>query len=289
VSRSTLSAEGTGSKLNFSTITTFNGGGSWNTEVTGSSGGTVDLSKVPSLTSGAYDIRAIGAGGIVKLNAVTNFSPTNFSDTNRILVQDGGSIELPNLTTIGERVSVVVNGASSLNLPALTAANKVNFGVLNGATFTMPAAVTSYTGNTATRSTLSADGTGSKLDMSSITTFNGGNSWNTEVTASNGGTVDLSKVPSLTSGAYDIRAFGAGSVTKLNAVTNFSPTNFSDTNRLWAADGGTIEVPNLTTLGDRAQVVVSGASTMSLPALTSANKASFFALNGAVFIFTAKF
>ncbi len=93
--------------------------------------------------------------------------------------------------------------------------NQSDFVVKGGAQLTLPSSVTSYAGAAARPNLLQAEGTGSLLNLSSLTSFAAGTNYDTNVQATGGGVVNLSGVTTITTGSADFYADGAGSVLNL--------------------------------------------------------------------------
>ena len=278
-------ANGMGSIVNLSGITSFasSTAGFTNTQIYAQAGGTVNLSALSSITTGETDAIASGAGSTIDFTNLTTFSANKFNDVRRFRAENGGHIISPNLTTISGRVSVELSGASSmLDLADLTNVNDLSFLAENNATLSLPAVITSY--SSSAQSAIVANGTGSIVNLSGITSFASSTalSTNTQIYAQAGGTVNLSALSSITTGETDAIASGAGSTIDFTNLTTFSANKFNDVRRFRAENGGHIISPNLTTISGRVNVELSGASSMlDLADLTNANDLSFLAENSA--------
>jgi hypothetical protein len=271
-------ADGTNSRVDMSSVTTFNGGTFVNAKLIANSGGRVELDGVATITTGATLIDANGTGSVVDVSALTTFTRTNVSDTTRLRATGGGSILSSNLTTLGP-VRVEVDGAgSSINLGSLTNAESVRFAASNGGLI-QPSILTSYSGGSA-GGTMNASGSGAMADFSSVTTFNGGTFNRVDMVATGGGRVELDNVTQITTGATNVEADGAGSKVVLTDLTTFTRDNFADTGRLRANNGGEIETPSLTTLGQVNVDVVGATSQIDLSQVTNAVSTTFLASTG---------
>ena len=209
---------------------------------------------------------ATGAGSTIDFTNLTTFSVNKFNDTRRFRAENGGHIISPNLTTISGRVNVELSGASSmLDLADLTNANDLSFLAENSATLSLPG-ITNYftpngsqfraiTGGTLNLSTLTsysatasssivANGTGSIVNLSGITSFSSATNFlaNTQIYAQAGGTVNLSALSSITTGETDAVASGAGSTIDFTNLTTFSANKFNSTRRLRAESGGAVRI-----------------------------------------------
>ena len=278
-------ANGMSSIVNLSGITSFasSTAGFTNTQIYAQAGGSVNLSALSSITTGETDAIASGAGSTIDFTNLNTFGANKFNDVRRFRAENGGHIISPNLTTISGRVSVEISGASSmLDLADLTNVNDLSFLAENNATLSLPAVITSY--SSSAQSAIVANGTGSIVNLSGITSFASSTalSTNTQIYAQAGGTVNLSALSSITTGETDAIASGAGSTIDFTNLTTFSANKFNDFRRFRAENGGHIISPNLTTISGRVNVELSGASSMlDLADLTNANNLSFLAENSA--------
>ncbi len=286
----TVQASGTGSKIDFSHITSLSGGNRGAVGLNALSGGLVDASAIASITTGATDVYASGSGSVVDLTSLTTFGGDNPFQPRRLRVDTGGKIISPNLTTLvasGIGLNISISGAtSSIDLSHVTSFNSVSISVDSGGVFTPPTAITSYSyGNDAPL--IQASGTGSKIDFSHITSLSGGNRGAVGLNALSGGLVDASAIASITTGATDVYASGSGSVVDLTSLTTFGGDNPFQPRRLRVDTGGKIISPNLTTLvasGIGLNISISGAtSSIDLSHVTSFNSVSISVDSGGVF------
>jgi hypothetical protein len=276
--RTTLEAQGAGSLLDLSNVTTFNGGGFVNAVLSANTGGKIEMENVSSIVNGATFVEASGANSRIELNALTTFSRTITTDFAELRVSGGGVLNTPNLTTVGNRVGVQVDGStSSISLSNVTSADTVSFRALNGGIVNL-SSLTSYTADS-NGSTFRATGTGGKVDMSALTNFDGGTFVTSIVQAESGGLVEMENVTTLDTGSYLFDATAGGTI-NLSALTTLTRTNFADAARLRATGGGTIITPNLASIGTLLVEVDGATSSVNLASLTSVNSTSFTALNG---------
>ena len=312
--RTALSADGVGSLLDLSHVSTLNGAayGSYNPYsyiINASNSGTVDLSGLTAIT-GSTDADwlkfAVSNSGLIKLDNLTSVTNRTWFDVlnasldlpnlnsttqTQLVLNAGSSISAPKLSsmtgagtaiTLANGISLSLpslnqfaNGAitlgsgSNLSLPILTLFSDSDLSLSPGRTLALgPISnldysriavsggvvlsfplVTSYRMDwqdyRAARTALSADGAGSKIDLSKVSTFNGTaygsyNEYSYIVSASNSGVVDLSAVTAA-SGAVDSDwlkfAASSGGTIKLNSLKNIS-------NRAWfdASTAGTIDL-----------------------------------------------
>jgi hypothetical protein len=196
----TLQAQGEGSVLDLSALTTITETESWS--INAYSGGEVDLTGLTSLTS-AYHSTITDSGGSTILNA--NLTSLNGIDA----LLDGTD------THVADAWTSLTNGllevtVGSYSLAGLTNVDGSSLQVLNGATLSLPNLTTYDSSFT----TLQAQGEGSVLDLSALTTITETESWS--INAYDGGEIDLTGLTSLTS-AYHSTITDTGSSTILNA------------------------------------------------------------------------
>ena len=302
----TLQARGAGSRLDLSTVTTLTGSGFIRTLfITAEDGGTVDLSGLTEITGGATNLSASGLGSVVDLSALTTFLDTNSHRASLISPTNGGSVTAPHLTTL-DAVNVTLNGTGTLptsqiesytrgvasfanvavdfatatdvtgssftltgggtvDLTSASTIHGASFVVRDGVTLALPSATT-YAG---ANSTLEANGDGSRLDLSSITTLSGGGFIDTLfIKATDGGTLDLSNATAVTGGATNVSAQGAGSVVDFSSLTTFSDTNGNRASAMTATQGGSIVAPVLTALA-AVNLTIDGSGTISTSQIQS--------------------
>jgi hypothetical protein len=243
-------------------------------EIRSSSGGVVDLSNLQSVL-GDGEVRFVSDAASYTLPALANANNVSYS------LQPGSTLNLPALTaqTGGQ---LVVPAGGTFNLPALTTLTNAFVGLTSG-TFNAPvlanidntqievSAGGSFTTvddvyNTnlqfgGTKVQLSADGTGSALNLASITAYNANASFGgiqaQQIRATNNGHIDLSGLTSIAVNAeaqdrLEFFAASGGSIdlTALQSITGITPTRFT------ASGGGTINLGDLT-VGQNVQFVVS--------------------------------
>ncbi len=287
-----FTADGAGTLLDLSSLTTVErSGGSTNSDlnISASDGGQVDLSGLggftdnASGTNGLIRITAEGAGSGVDLSGVSSISDA------QITVRDGGDVsgQLVSLTGRSQLLKRGLDdtdgdGVDMIDLSALVSADNATLIAEDGATLALGAAsidrsdliaqkgflgaggatltttATSWTGTNgfALDRAFTADGAGTLLDLSSLTTVErSGGSTNSDlnISASDGGQVDLSGISGFTdnasgtNGVVRITASGAGSTIDLSAVTaldradvTIDDTASVDLGQLASFDRGTI-------------------------------------------------
>jgi hypothetical protein len=352
--RTALSADGTGSLLDLSHATTFDGaafgyGGSWTYTVQGLNGGIVDLSgvtsvsgartdagdnndwlrftaqnggtirldklaattgavwfdvQVPSFTlpalrtvayRGRFDlatgagvslpalqafngVRAKGVGFSLGTNATLDAPQLASINDAQISLGTGAVMKVPSLASMTYSQLSLSPGRSFMFDPTkLSSVDYSNLYVSGGAALSLPAVSdyrTDYTDNRANWLIMSADGAGSLLDLSHVTTFNGaavgyGGQWTYTVQAVNGGMVDLSRVTNVTGSRLDA---GDGNDWLRFAAQNGGAIKLDKLSATAGAVWFDVQVPSFTlpalqTVGGRGRFDLATGSTVSLPAL----------------------
>jgi hypothetical protein len=308
-----LQADGGGSVLNLSSVTSLAGGPSTGAElfIQALEGGQVNLSAATDVTAGAAQILANGPGSVVDITAMTTFNDTNGNATSSIRALDGGTVLMPNLADLNavnltldgtgtlstnqiqfynngsvtatgvtadfsgatdvsgssfdvtggllslpaaaniSAASIWLRGGATADLSSAATINNASFYVYDGVTLAAPLA-TGYlhTGGNYVDRILQADGAGSVLDLSFVTSITGSGSTGADlfIQGLEGGSIDLGGVTEVSGGAAQILATGVGSVVDISVMTTFNDTNGNTTSSIQALDGGAVLMPLLTDL-----------------------------------------
>jgi len=259
-----LKASGASSLLDLSNFTALSGADGFASAVRleALTGGKVDLSQIGSITTGAVWVKADGASSVVDLTALTTFTDTNINGASQLEARNGGTIIVPNLTTI-DAVNLIIGATGVINtaqietftnatatadgatpdFSGMTNVQNSNFHAMGGGTITLPG-ITSYVPDdifNVDRS-LKASEASSLLDLSNFTTLAGTDGFAAEVRieALSGGTVDLSSIAAVNTGAVWVKADGTNSVVDFSALAAFTDTNANGASRLFASNGGTV-------------------------------------------------
>ncbi|MEM8679379.1 MAG: Calx-beta domain-containing protein, partial [Planctomycetota bacterium] len=301
-------ANGVGSVLDLSAMATMSGGGFIRTHfIDAESGGLVNLSGLTEITGGATHILADGMGSRVELPILTTFTDTNGNRSSLmspsaggtidapllttltsvdILVQpmgtlatsqmtsfssgemkvDGTHVELPQLTNFSNSSLLLCNGGTA-NVPNVSAIDGASFEVYDGVTLSLPSA-TSYVGQSNNTTRFRAQGPGSRLELSGVTTLSGGSFISTLfIDATDGGVVDLGGLSEITGGATNVLAQDAGSVVDFSMMTSFTDNNGNRESVLQPLNGGTLLAPQLNALS-AVRVSLNGTGTLPTSQLT---------------------
>ena len=269
-----LIADGAGSQLNLSSsLTSFTGGGGSSTfqDTNGATISAPHLAAFSNITitldgSGSTannqwatitgDSRLILTGGTVSLPALTDL------DSAGLLVQNGGSLTLPNLTHYTETTSTLfeANGVNSnLNVSALTTlGNMTNFWQVQafaGGTVNLTGLATINQPNANVQ--LNADGAGSQLNLSSsLTSFTGGGGSST-FQDTNGATITASHLATFNNINVTLDGTGTVPVSQWTTITGGGSLTVT---------GGTVTLPGLTNL-DNANLTMRDGASLTLGAL----------------------
>jgi hypothetical protein len=247
----TFQADGAGSLLNVSALTTlpqqlyF-----WSIEAT--KGGTLDLTGLASVGSPGFVSATDTGGSNLELNS-------NITTLNGVAVTlDGADARIASSWT-GLTSGILTVTGGTVRLPKLTDINGLSLYAQDGGTLALPG----VTGFACDNNTFQADGTGSVLDVSALTTLSqqSGYSNNWSIEATNGGTLKLTSLTSLGSqGSVSLTDTGGGTlldskVTTLNAVSA-------------TLDGTDKQVDSSWTTFDNGSLTLTAGS-LVLPALTN--------------------
>ena len=220
--------------------------------------GTIALAQITSFTGGTLSL----SGGTLGLTMLSDI------DGSSLLVSGGASMTLPEVTgyngPTGYTTTLQATGAGSmLVLPMLGSitANAALYSLIQvqalaGGNVELPALIKTGGGPLQ----LESDGAGSMLDISSLTSFQGGSSLtdSSGLQVTHGGTVLDASLTSL-SGA-NLTLDGTGTIA-VAPITSFTGGTLS-------LDAGTLSLPELSDI-DGSSLQVTGGASLTLPVLTS--------------------
>ena len=273
----TWRADGAGSLLDLSSITNLTLGSSRVCYVQAYNGGAVDLHRVTA-AAGAVQIDARDAGTVVDLSGMTGRWASLGSYTLILHAQTGASILIPNVTQL-ENAELRVDNTGTISTAQLNLLTNVmvtvdgsapNFGqvtniddtdiyALNGGIARMTNVFRATHGKQ--NPTWDAEGTGSLIDLSSVTNLTLGISRVLYVHAYDGGKVDLRRVK-VAACAVQVDARDAGTVVDLSGMAGRWTSLGSYTLILHAETGASIVIPNVTQL-ENAELRVDNTGTIS--------------------------
>ncbi|MFA6242741.1 MAG: hypothetical protein WC655_17515, partial [Candidatus Hydrogenedentales bacterium] len=258
-------------------------------------GSRIDLSSLPMLVGPAFSADYVikvsaTSGGVIDLSSATevrNYVTISATGT-------GSQVDLSTMTEIDGSdgfVSATIRDHGSILLPKLATVICAGFYVYDGLTFDL-SSVTSFTCTQYDQGVLLAQGTGSKIDLSNLSTIVGPTEDNYFfiITATFGGVVDLSSVGEILN-QLKISATGVSSQVDLSGMTEINGgdvfvtikdhgsvllTNLAAVSHaaFYAYDGLTLNMPNLVSLTGGAYedntVCASGSgSRIEMPKLTT--------------------
>ena len=269
--RADITADGAGSSVDLSALVNILDNSvwdtTWNSSLTVKNGGSITAPVLTTLkgvnvTLDGSGSLAIGnwinwtegvatlSGGNYSFTALTNANQTAFT-------VNGGSLELPILTTLSNG-SLTLSGGATANAPVLSNINGSSLLVNGGVTLSLPA-VTNYVGTGGATATLRASGAGSVLNLSNVINVDFSFAHNNalQIEAQTGGKVDLRRVTQISDETVnaarraDITADGAGSSVDLSALVNFLDNSAWDTtwnSSLAVKNGGSASLGNQTSI-----------------------------------------
>jgi hypothetical protein len=272
-----LEASDAGSLLDVSSLTTLDGGTGFNyLIVLARRGGKIDLSSVPKADAGSIDFRATDADSVIDLSNLVEFEdPTGF--IGRLRALNGGEIIAPSLVSLVD-IDTTVDGASTLptgqlvtftvglltadgavpDLSGLQMIDEGNFTARNGGVVTLPPSLNAYVAGSAKQTNFKAQGAGSLLDFSALTSLEAGTNFQRlNIYAENGGVVDLSQVAAIPAGAADVKADQAGSQIDLSGLASWNESG-SYGSRLRVLTSGHISLNTGTTVLTDVMVMLNG-------------------------------
>ena len=259
----TWRADGSGSQINFSTLTNLEQGNYQRLYVQAYKGGNVDLHGLASGAS-AVTVDAQDAGSIVNLSGLSGRWTSQASGQLDLSVQGGAFLLIPNVTQL-EHASLRIQGSGGIPTAQINLLTNVtltvdgtapNFGmltniddtsvfVINGGVARLTNVVRAAIGNS--NPTWRADGGESLIDLSRLTEIDEGYYQRLYVQAYHGGTVDLHRMSSSTA-AISVDAQDAGSVLDLSSLSGRWTSLGSGQLDLSVQGGAFLLIPNLTQL-----------------------------------------
>ena len=255
----TWRADGAGSLVDLSSVTNLTLGYYRALYVQAYNGGAVDLHRVRT-AAGAVQVDAQDAGTVVDLSGLVGRWTSLGSSELVLHAQTGASILMPNVTQL-EHASLRVDDPGTISTAQLTLLTNVtltvdgsvpNFGrvtniddcdiiALSGGVARLTNVFWVTHGNQ--NPTWKADGAGSLVDLSSLTSLTVGYYRALYVQAYNGGKVDLRRLTALATGSVQVTADGTGSVIDLSTLSGFVSVG-SSSSSLTARNGGIILLNN---------------------------------------------
>ncbi len=265
----TIQANGTSSKVDLSGITSITGTGNLN--INAVSGGTIELDALVSTTARDININVDGASSVLDLTALT--SAIDSTRLSNLTLANGGTLVAPVFATY-QGGTITVNNMS-VTFSALTDIDTSSLFTNSGGVLSLPN-VTSYDEAPSASTTFRANGTGSMIDLTPMTSITG--TGNLNINAVSGGTIELDALVSTTARDININVDGASSVLDLTALT--SAIDSTRLSNLTLANGGTLVAPVFATYQGGTITVNNMTATFS--ALTDIDSSSLFTNSGGV-------
>ena len=252
----TLEANGAGSLLSLPNLT--NADGSFYANAT--AGGTVSLPLITGFTQGGHELYAT-SGGTISISKLTSAVSTY------IHTDGSGIITTGQLTSLTASSQIVATSGSVPDYGNLIDADDTSILAQRGSSVTLPG-ITHYPGASGIPR-LEADGPGSILSLPNLTSADG-SFW---VNATDGGTVSLPLVTSITQGGDTLYATGGGTIS--------IPALVSAGGTVIHTDGtGTVTTGQITNLTAGSQILATGGSMPDYGMLTDADNTNIYAQGG---------
>ncbi|MCA9035909.1 MAG: hypothetical protein KDA91_12315, partial [Planctomycetaceae bacterium] len=242
-----LLADGAGSKLQLTGITSLNGvGRNGRVAIKTTGGGVIDLSNLVTIPSGTTEVSAMDPGSLIDFSRLQTWTDANQNRSSSVTWGNGGVVNVDSLLTMNS-IGVTANTGETLVFPALT-----HMGA-----------------GSDTTAVLIADGIGSRIEFPVLTTMDGTNRHGaTHLRARNGGVIDMSAVVHNLDGTTLVSAFDAGSLIDLSSLQTWTDGNqFNHSSVTWGL-GGFVAVDSLHTISS-VGIVSNTGDTLVFPALTA--------------------
>ncbi len=279
----------TGGTLEFPNVTLAHALDFYQLECWASGGGRIYLPRLATL-NGAILVNADGTNSLVDLTGIYGRLANTTLGAASLEALNGGAILIPNVTEL-YRVALTIGAGGQINTTQLTAFTQAllsldgatgqfplltNFtsssiDLVNGAHLTLPLVTELVRTNTGGLS-LSVDGAGSVLDLSSVTSAQVAPFYHLELYASAGGHILLPNLTSLT-GALDVRAEDAGSLVDLSGLSGVLSNTQAGQTLFNVSAGGTVLLPNVTGL-DQVTLAIQGTGSFPTAQLTSLTRST---------------
>ncbi len=270
-------ADGAGSVLDVSAVTNLAVGSGSRLFLQAYNGGTVDLHRLTTRTNALW-VEAQDPGSIVDLSGLSGRCGSAGDFEFNLKAQSGASILIPNVTQLdGASLSIADPGSvSTAQLKVLTNvtltidAAEPNFG---GVTNVDDTSIYALNGGVARLTNVThclmngyttswqADGAGSRVDVSEITTLAVGKNSRLYLEVYNGGLLDLHRLTTKTNALW-VDAQDGGSVVDLSGLSGCYSSSGDFEFALSAQNGATILIPNVTQL-QRAALTIADPGSIS--------------------------
>ena len=228
---------------------------------------------------GATDDVTINVAGVITVTHASGSTTIGSVNSAENLVISGGSLTVTNGASVvsgslnvGTLASVTANGATTtFTASGATTIDGSNLFASAGGQLNL-ALATSYAEAPSNLTQLVANGAGSQIDLSGVTSLTG-TTGAMNIYAQAGGTVNLAALASTTAADINLQADGATSVLNLTALASDSDTSLAST--LTLANGGTLTAPAFATYFGGSISVTN--MTAAIATLTNMDSTSLFA------------
>jgi RHS repeat-associated protein/uncharacterized repeat protein (TIGR01451 family) len=296
-----FTADGGGSQIDLSSLTSLSGRNS-DSSLTVTHGGSILDRKLTTLNEATVTLDGTGTIATTQWASFTNFSSITVTGGSYILsgmndldgsvlaVSGGASLSLPNVKSYtgstysyySSTVFSATEAGSTLSLGALSTAILATGGTIwnvnatKGGQINLPhLATVSVTGGSQVGAQFAADGNGSQIDLSSLTSLSGRNS-DSSLTVSHGGTILDGKLTTLNEATVTLDGTGSITTSQWASFTNFSSITVT---------GGSYTLPGMTDF-DGSFLTVNGGASLSLPNLTTYTGTTYSYYSSSVFTAT---
>ncbi|MEM7536848.1 MAG: Ig-like domain-containing protein [Chloroflexota bacterium] len=283
--------EGAGSLLDLSTLTTLAGNTFVNDslQIKVTDGGKVDLSNISQIDVGKVQFTASGDDSLIDLSSLTRFVRDTTGQS--ILSPTAGGTILIDQLTDAQGISLILDSTGTLatsqirsfiaggidisgftpDFNQITDIDGSDITVRDGGTVAFPL-VDSFAGDSEGSgffTDLRAEGAGSVLDLSNVTTMVGNTFVNDHlgIEAAEGGRINLSALTEITGGNVKVTSGGANSLIDMSSLTSFIRTS-QGSSFLYALDNGAIQLNNGQLTLNAVNVALQEQGTMTVGALT---------------------
>ncbi len=235
----TILANGAGSVLDLTSLMSIDGATGYSTlYFNAQAGGEVNLSNVTSQSTGRIYAHADGTSSVIDFSKLPELYSDAESDSG-FEASNGGKILAGDLTTLNRGDIQLDDGMSSITTSQITSITSSNLYAYGGGDLAFPALAQFSEPSGAT---LLANGAGTILDLTSLTSLDGATGYaSLYIDAQAGGEVNLSKLASDPSGCTSFSADAASSVIDLADLTSLA-SNAEYNSTLSATNSGQIEL-----------------------------------------------
>ncbi len=280
----TIQANGAGSVLDLTSLTSLTGATGYSSlNIDADAAGEVNLSNVTTQPTGAIYAHADGTSSVINFSKLTELL-SDAQYNSGFEASNGGKILAGNLITLNRGDIHLDDGMSSITTSHITSVTSSNLYAEGGGDLALPALSQFSEPNGAT---ILANGAGSVLDLTSLTSLNGATGYGSlAIDAQAGGEVNLSNVTTQPTGQIYAHADGTNSVIDFSKLTElYSDANYDS--GFEASNGGKILAGDLTTLNRGDIHLDDNSSAITTSHITSITSSDLYAYGGGDLAFPA--